>query len=66
MTFKDILVIYENKIDNAKARLDRGLIEQEEYDIIIRECQYSTEYNKFHKGKVVEIHFNGYLKYTIR
>ena len=35
-------------------------------DIIIKECQYSTEYNKFHNGKVVEIHFNGYLKYTIR
>ena len=29
-------------------------------------CEYSTEYNKFHNGTVVEVHFNGYLKYTIR
>lgn len=47
MTFKDILVIYENKIDNAKARLDRGLIEQEEYDIIIRESLYWLTQLKF-------------------
>lgn len=35
-------------------------------DIRVKDCSYSTEYNKFHNGKVVEIHFNGHVKYTIR
>ena len=35
-------------------------------DIVVKDYEYSTEYNKFHKGKVIEIKFNGYLKYTIR
>ena len=35
-------------------------------DVRVKDYMYSTEYNKFHKGKVVEIHFKGYLKYTIR
>lgn len=28
--------------------------------------QYSTEYNRFHNGKVIEIQFNGKLNYTIQ
>ena len=32
----------------------------------VKDCKYSTEYNKFHNGTVMEIHFNGHLKYTIR
>ena len=32
----------------------------------IKLWKYSTEYNQFHIGKVVEIHFNGNLKYTIQ
>lgn len=35
-------------------------------DIEIRPCKYSTEYNRFHDGKVMAMHFNGKLKYTIR
>ncbi len=34
-------------------------------NVEIKDHQYSTEYNKFHSGRVVEMHFNGYLKYTI-
>ncbi len=32
----------------------------------IKDYQYSTEYNRFHNGKVIEIHFTGYLKYIVR
>lgn len=35
-------------------------------EIEIKPCKYSTEYNRFHNGKVMEIHFNGKLKYEIR
>ena len=28
--------------------------------------QYSTEYNRFIKGKVIEIRFNGHCKYKIQ
>ena len=28
--------------------------------------KYSTEYNQFHAGKVMEIHFNGNLRYSIQ
>lgn len=28
--------------------------------------KYSTEYNQFHDGKVMEIHFNGNLRYSIQ
>ena len=28
--------------------------------------RYSTEYNQFHDGKVLELHFNGTLRYIIR
>lgn len=28
--------------------------------------KYSTEYNQFHAGKVMEIHFNGILRYSIQ
>ena len=31
-----------------------------------KECQYSTEYNTFHKGTVLEIHFRGHLKTRIK
>ena len=31
-----------------------------------RPWEYSTEYNQFHAGKVMEIHFNGNLRYSIR
>ena len=34
--------------------------------IDMKPWEYSTEYNWFHEGKVMEIHFNGYLKYLIR
>lgn len=34
--------------------------------IQVKDYQYSTIYNEFHTGKVIEICFNGYLKYTIR
>lgn len=44
---------------------NRILIEGANY-IVVKECEYSTEYNRFHKGKVIEIHFIDYLKYTIR
>ena len=32
----------------------------------IKPWKYSTEYNRFHDGKVMEIHFNGQLRYTIQ
>lgn len=32
----------------------------------IKPWNYSTEYNRFHNGKVMEIHFNGHLRYTIQ
>lgn len=35
-------------------------------EVCLKDYQYSTEYNVFHNGKVIEIHFNGHLKYTIR
>lgn len=34
--------------------------------IDIKPWQYSTEYNRFHDGKVLAMHFNGKLKYAIR
>lgn len=34
--------------------------------IDIKPWKYSTTYNQFHEGKVMEIHFNGSLKYTIK
>lgn len=36
------------------------------YKIEVKPWKYSTSYNQFHDGKVLEIHFNGQLKYTIR
>ena len=35
-------------------------------EVLVKEHMYSTEYNRFHKGIVFQVHFNGYLKYTIR
>lgn len=32
----------------------------------VKPWKYSTEYNRFHAGKVIEIHFNGKLSYTIQ
>lgn len=32
----------------------------------VKPWKYSTEYNRFHDGKVIEIHFNGKLSYTIQ
>lgn len=32
----------------------------------VEDCQYSVEYNRFITGKVMKIHFNGELKYTIK
>lgn len=32
----------------------------------IKPWKYSTEYNRFHMGTVMEIHFNGHLSYTIQ
>lgn len=32
----------------------------------IRPWRYSTEYNRFHEGRVLEIQFNKHLKYTIQ
>lgn len=32
----------------------------------LKDYRYSTEYNVFHNGKVLEIHFEDHLKYTIR
>lgn len=34
--------------------------------IDISPWKYSTEYNRFHEGKVVEIQFNNHLKCSIR
>ena len=34
--------------------------------IEIKPWKYSTEYNRFHDGKVMEIHFNGQIRYTIQ
>ena len=34
--------------------------------IEIKPWKYSTEYNQFHDGRVMEIHFKGQLRYTIR
>lgn len=34
--------------------------------IVLKPWLYSTEYNQFHDGKVLEIHFNGDLKYIIQ
>lgn len=39
---------------------DEGLI-----DIQIKPWKYSTEYNRFHNGKVIEIKFKNHLKYMI-
>lgn len=36
------------------------------YKIEIKPWQYSTNYNQFHTGKVMEIHFNGKLRYKIQ
>ena len=35
-------------------------------EIEIKPCKYATAYNLFHDGKVLAMHFNGKLKYTIR
>ena len=35
-------------------------------EVSMKDHQYSISYNKFHDGKVMEMHFNGYLKYKIR
>lgn len=32
----------------------------------VKPWEYSTSYNQFHKGKVMEIHFKGHLRYTIQ
>lgn len=40
MTFRDILFIYNNKIDNARRRLARGLIDEHDYDIMIEDSLY--------------------------
>ena len=43
--------------------VDREVLKVEGADSVeVKECQYSTEYNKFHKGTVMEIHFRGHLK----
>ena len=34
--------------------------------IEVKPWKYSTAYNQFHDGKVMEIHFNGQLRYTIQ
>ena len=39
---------------------DEGVI-----DIQMKPWKYSTEYNRFHNGKVMEIKFKNHLKYTI-
>ena len=36
------------------------------YKIEVKPWKYSTSYNQFQDGKVMEIHFNGQLIYTIR
>lgn len=41
-------------------------IEQKDVNAIIKnDCLYSTEYNKFHKGTVIEMHFTGHLRFVI-
>ena len=37
-----------------------------EQKIVVKPWRYSTSYNQFHEGKVLEIHFNGALRYTIQ
>ena len=34
-------------------------------DIQTKPCEYSTEYNQFHNGTVLEITFRGHVRYTI-
>lgn len=34
--------------------------------IEVEDEDYSTEYNRFHKGKVIKIHFNGMCRYVIK
>ena len=34
--------------------------------IEVEDVEYSTEYNRFHKGKVIKIHFNGMCQYRIK
>lgn len=34
--------------------------------VVTKPCEYSTEYNKFLKGTVMEISFKGHCKYTIQ
>ena len=47
--------------------VDAGRIRVEGASSIdISPWNYSTEYNRFHEGKVVEIQFNNHLKYSIR
>lgn len=38
----------------------------EGFKVVIKPWKYSTEYNQFHDGKVMEIHFNGNLRYSIQ
>ena len=46
-------------VDPERIHVDEAL------DIKVKPWKYSTEYNRFHDGKVMEICFNGHLKYSI-
>ena len=47
--------------DENRLKVDDGGV----IDIQIKPWKYSTEYNRFHNGKVMEIKFKNHLKYTI-
>ncbi len=34
-------------------------------NLTVEPCTYSTEYNTFHEGTVMKIHFKGYIKTII-
>lgn len=62
--FDDEAVSYvhfaEGADENRLKVNDEGVI-----DIQMKPWKYSTEYNRFHNGKVMEIKFKNHLKYTI-
>ena len=55
-------VSYVHLAENAD---DKRLTVEEAKSIEVKPWKYSTAYNRFHDGKVVEIRFEGHVKYQI-
>ena len=50
----------------AEVADEKRVIVKSAQSVEIKPWQYSTEYNKFHEGKVIEIRFKGRCEYTIQ